>query len=962
MNKTPKLSLLVLIFLTILTVAPLINATECGTTPTDGCEVTSDTTFDYGGYNLPNGIVTGANNVNIDCNGAILHGNNSGVGVNVLNSNVILRNCTIVNNSVGVLTSGNPSNGFQMIGNTLLNNTMNANIWDTTTNVRIVNNIIGLGMQYGYLDLGFDVYYENNLIIDMNLYGTNKTIINNRITNVLLKGYSPYFENYNYTFTQNTIKGVFQTKNFTKEVRLYNNYFNQTTFFIDKLAELDFCYNGINNTYYNVTYTGVKDIDFNCPATPYALIYHFNETFNGSSDSFNTNNANPVSGSYPGYPYSYEDLLTSLSFRSTNQNYLWTVWSNYSTSNSNSVIFNGDVVHGVNMGVSRTVGDPNTLYGVSVQFTPINMDSGFGIGLSCQYNGHVSLESSFLVLSDGSLNDINDKVIGLRPNDCNDKAMAGLENLSCCDMSDIIAKDCNSNLGFYPVPLNISVVDIAGSCTDSGFNLNNWANVSRLDIITLQQGIDSSPFPYSYYDNIVIYSSNTTIAPNTYPQVNLTQDKEVYCLNDSTISVTMNVSAYDAEGDTVLYARSLGVVKNETKTVRFTQGFSIPYFEYVDLYTNDLKDFYVPNTATSCTIDTSLIYTQDIVNQSFIFFKGYDKITGTDVYYLHLRNSCTKPDKSINYLLGNIDNAKVTATILNGGGNQNFNITFKDLDYSIINGVNVQYDDNTNELFIFDLNTNLLTTLALNDTWAGVFSIEGFYNGGIVFKYAEYGKEDNILFTSEVLPNLANAKPAYYSITLGDTSYILLRKFLVNKIMVSLNLQNSVNLTTVYDTPGVKTFTLYYSDTPHLPGYRFITKNVNVYSANLCPNLNNDRLKADNDNLLVYDPKGKTGIALTLDTLVYFLRFPYNFFKLFGFQEMASYAVTIAYVFFLGWFYYENQRKQGFLNAQGLVIIGFFLGGLLFIMNLLLLPVFVVILFLFANVVYRSLIKHDGTG
>ncbi|MFH1978401.1 MAG: NosD domain-containing protein, partial [Candidatus Aenigmatarchaeota archaeon] len=71
---------------------------ECGSTPTDGCVVTTDTTFTPGTYILPNGISLGANDVTVDCNGATLRGSFSvsaaGIFMDSKSGNTI-KNCVI---------------------------------------------------------------------------------------------------------------------------------------------------------------------------------------------------------------------------------------------------------------------------------------------------------------------------------------------------------------------------------------------------------------------------------------------------------------------------------------------------------------------------------------------------------------------------------------------------------------------------------------------------------------------------------------------------------------------------------------------------------------------------------------------------------------------------------------------------------------------------------------------------
>jgi parallel beta-helix repeat protein len=92
----------VLIF--IFTIAS-VRAVECGPIPTDGCEVTIDTTFVSGTYNLPNGINVNANDLTLDCNGSILKGNGFSDGqVGILISdkrNIKIKDCNIEDFNTG---------------------------------------------------------------------------------------------------------------------------------------------------------------------------------------------------------------------------------------------------------------------------------------------------------------------------------------------------------------------------------------------------------------------------------------------------------------------------------------------------------------------------------------------------------------------------------------------------------------------------------------------------------------------------------------------------------------------------------------------------------------------------------------------------------------------------------------------------------------------------------------------
>jgi len=87
-----------------------VVAVECGSIPTDGCEVTIDTTFNTGNYYLPNGISINADNVVLDCNGSTLIGDHSinlsgvQIGSSVSNPrlNVTVKNCNIRSYNFGI--------------------------------------------------------------------------------------------------------------------------------------------------------------------------------------------------------------------------------------------------------------------------------------------------------------------------------------------------------------------------------------------------------------------------------------------------------------------------------------------------------------------------------------------------------------------------------------------------------------------------------------------------------------------------------------------------------------------------------------------------------------------------------------------------------------------------------------------------------------------------------------------
>ncbi len=96
--------------------------------PTDGMVITQNTNFCNGTYNLPHGILINASGITLDCNGSTLIGNklNSSVpdkSIDLLTSNVVLKNCEVTNYTYGIYISY--SSNLQLTNNSMYNNTYN---------------------------------------------------------------------------------------------------------------------------------------------------------------------------------------------------------------------------------------------------------------------------------------------------------------------------------------------------------------------------------------------------------------------------------------------------------------------------------------------------------------------------------------------------------------------------------------------------------------------------------------------------------------------------------------------------------------------------------------------------------------------------------------------------------------------------------------------------------------------
>ncbi len=93
---------IIFVIITLL-LSGIASAAQC-TDPTDGMTITQDTSFCSRTYDLPSGIYIGADNIELDCEGAILRGNMRGeTGININGrKNVSIRECNILTYKIGI--------------------------------------------------------------------------------------------------------------------------------------------------------------------------------------------------------------------------------------------------------------------------------------------------------------------------------------------------------------------------------------------------------------------------------------------------------------------------------------------------------------------------------------------------------------------------------------------------------------------------------------------------------------------------------------------------------------------------------------------------------------------------------------------------------------------------------------------------------------------------------------------
>ncbi len=136
----------------------VLDATMDKTCPIDDAEIVMNSiNFNPGTIcELPNGFSVGSNNVEINCNGAILKGDNvvNSIGVETTNSNVVIKNCNFENYDLGIKMQNN-DNG-ELVNNSIKDS---LNIIDIITSNNI--SISGNSMIYTSLNMDKEFFVTN---------------------------------------------------------------------------------------------------------------------------------------------------------------------------------------------------------------------------------------------------------------------------------------------------------------------------------------------------------------------------------------------------------------------------------------------------------------------------------------------------------------------------------------------------------------------------------------------------------------------------------------------------------------------------------------------------------------------------------------------------------------------------------------------------------------------------------
>jgi parallel beta-helix repeat protein len=112
--------------------------------PTNGMSITQDTTFCPGTYSMPDGLVIESDNIELDCKGAELIGENQGISL-YQKSGVTIKNCKLKDYSTAIHLLESQDN---TIGNNIIDSNTAIKLMQSNNNQIIQNKIKGQG-DYG---------------------------------------------------------------------------------------------------------------------------------------------------------------------------------------------------------------------------------------------------------------------------------------------------------------------------------------------------------------------------------------------------------------------------------------------------------------------------------------------------------------------------------------------------------------------------------------------------------------------------------------------------------------------------------------------------------------------------------------------------------------------------------------------------------------------------------------------
>lgn len=384
-----------------------------------------------------------------------------------------------------------------------------------------------------------------------------------------------------------------------------------------------------------------------------------------------------------------------------------------------------------------------------------------------------------------------------------------------------------TNPGFYNTSFKVytgsnkacKFQDIGSYCTGSWLTFNKTlAQIEALDPdcnIDYDLEIDSFILGFGaknvqdwYVDNVYFdYLSGI----NELPVVNITPSERFYCFNSTgeNVTLTLNYSEYDREGDTVYYAYQYLSNKNLFSTIKYSEQ-SCTFFNFyceesIDYKYKDLE-FY-PNS-NYCKINSSQYYDP----YAFNIVPNPDE--ENDAWALQIDGTLSGCIPDLWYRLEkDVDNMFYYSEFYGFEDTEIFNISFLDFSYNPV--VQLQFRKIGSTIEVYDYNGSAYN-LQLNDTQGENFgfSITGLsYSGSNLLIFTNIAGSD----IGNITLLLDDSIISYVVISPSNTTILLQQEFQYSGVALtpafSVNRINSIET----DRYGLVRYRIFTSDSEHQP-------------------------------------------------------------------------------------------------------------------------------------------------
>ena len=720
-------------------------------------------------------LITGANNIIIDCNGHSMTGNGTGYGIDLIGyPNVTVKNCIISNFNKGMFVS---SSNFDTILNNTIHNSQDGLYLTSSSNNTLANNTIHSNLAYG-------IYLYD--------HSSNNTVINNTVFNNTQFGIQLYSSSQYNNIISNTV---------------YNNSFEGILLWSAQYNVLS------NNSVFNNSRDGIR-----LSSTYYNQLYNntaYNNSRYGISFSDGTNNL----------------LINNLV--ANNSNHGIHIYS-YSTNNNitNNLIVNNSG-SGIYLQFLSSSNDIN--YNDIYNNTVYEIDNGLSNSINAIYNywgttDCAQINSKIFDWNDNNaygnvtyqpfLNDtysIGSPMNCTLPTSCGDTITSDTtltSDLTGCNGSGLI-------FGVNSITLDCAGHNITGNGTGNGISSTYNSTIKNCKVSGFDQGISISGISNNNVFNNTVYNNvNAGIlvfAASQYTNVtnNIAFDNKygIHVISSSDYNnITNNIVYNNTHSGIRVYLSSTGnIVANNSASENSYYGILVESADYNSVYGNNLfknNEGIVFYASSNNNFTNNTVFNNTNAGIRTAASSTGNNISSDDLYnntnYEFSNEQSQNVNVSNNYW-GTIDCVQINNKIYDWSNNPSYG--------------NVTYQPFLNDTFSAGSPMNCSTGPSCGDTITANTTLTANLTGcavnGLVI-----GASD---VTLDCTGHTISGTGAGYGISMSSRINVTLRNCIVSNFSTAVYLEYSSNNTLVNNSIGnsQRGFDIWFSS-----NYNNITENV----------------------------------------------------------------------------------------------------------------------------------------